>query len=164
MNCHCLYPPIKRLPHWTIELKGGVQWLSVATIAPCVLPQAAACKWHIKPDATAVIQPVHPAWHALQRLLQPVSQDCHSLAAGLLDWPQLAQLLSAGCWLSYGSMSVLCGSEHALLPAKYESYDRIISQVGVCCIPCVLFLVVKQSGVLMWSGVLTYVLTSSTNA
>lgn len=55
----------------------------------------------------------------------PVSTGQH-----LLDWALLEQLLQLGTWASSGSLQLLAGGADALLPACYETHDRLLCQVS----------------------------------
>lgn len=48
----------------------------------------------------------------------------------ILDWPLLQQLLQAGHWTGAGSMQLLAGGNDALLPARYDTSDRLVVQVA----------------------------------
>lgn len=48
----------------------------------------------------------------------------------LLDWALLQQLLQSGNWASTGSLQLLAGGSDALLPARYETHDRLLNQVA----------------------------------
>jgi hypothetical protein len=60
----------------------------------------------------------------------PAAQPATPAAAQhTLDWPLLAALLQSGQWTSAGSLHLLAGGSDALMPARYETQDRLLCQV-----------------------------------
>lgn len=47
-----------------------------------------------------------------------------------MDWSLLMQLLQDGGWAANGSVSIQAGGSDALLPARYETHDRLLCQVS----------------------------------
>lgn len=61
----------------------------------------------------------------------PQQQQQQQLAAQhILDWALLQQVLQAGHWAPAGSLHLLAGGSDALLPARYETRDRLLCQVS----------------------------------
>ena len=48
----------------------------------------------------------------------------------MVDWGLLQALLQSGRWSSNGALQLLAGGHDALLPASYQSCDRLLCQVS----------------------------------
>lgn len=116
----------------------------LAKAGACDLMQALVCTWELKAvSAGARIWPNTAVWPHLSRLLQmaptlPPKQTSKPTTAAAaaprgsspIDWAQLQQLLSDGQYSSTGQLHLLAGGRDALLPARYETSDRLICQVA----------------------------------
>lgn len=58
------------------------------------------------------------------------SNNAATTSHAVLDWPLLQQLLHAGLWAPTGSLHLVAGGNDALLPARYETHDRLLTQVS----------------------------------
>jgi hypothetical protein len=102
-----------------------------------LLAQVHVCDWELQGNKAAAssrsskaqLQPNLAVWQHLPQLLQP-SSAVGSLEAHLVNWPLLHQLLHDGQYHAQGSLQLLAGGRDALLPAKYETHDRLVCQVS----------------------------------
>jgi hypothetical protein len=105
--------------------------------------QADVCQWELhaknasatpasrsdSPGVKAKLWPNAAVWPHLPQLLH-ASKAGATGAASLLDWSLLQQLLRDGQYQAQGGLQLLAGGRDALLPAKYDTHDRLLCQVG----------------------------------
>ncbi|KAF6255410.1 hypothetical protein COO60DRAFT_1661632 [Scenedesmus sp. NREL 46B-D3] len=107
-----------------------------------LLLQVDVCQWELQDKGAAAagssgkaaghkarLWPNPAVWPHLPQLLH-ASRAAGPAAASLINWPLLQQLLQDGQYQAQGGLQLLAGGRDALLPAKYETHDRLLCQVS----------------------------------
>jgi hypothetical protein len=114
------------------------------TVAGACVLQVDVCQWELQAkDASssaasssealgvkAKLWPNAAVWPHLPQLLHASKAGSGDRSASLLDWSLLQQLLRDGQYQGQGGLQLHAGGRGALLPAKYETHDRLLCQVG----------------------------------
>jgi hypothetical protein len=116
----------------------------VVCLAACGMLQAQVCNWELSGTPTNLrVWPNKAVYPHLTQLIQltPAAAVTSSSSAApaphptapaaaehCLDWALLAELLQSGAWSSSGSLHLLAGGSDALLPARYDTQDRLVCQ------------------------------------